>query len=127
MRWACVQRWKRLDRVPRQPLTAPCSIIDLLNPIPTLAPQRYYGTAVGKGRQMARNEIEKLNLKEMTAREAVKAVALILQRVHDEEKPFEAELAWVCDESQRVFQRVPQELVEDDELLANEKLEADEM
>lgn len=82
---------------------------------------------MGKGRQMARNEIEKLNLKEMTAREAVKAAALILQRVHDEEKPFEAELAWVCDESQRVFQRVPQELVEEAERLAKEKLEAEEM
>lgn len=33
--------------------------------------QRFFGTAVGKGRQAARNEIEKLKLSDMTAREAV--------------------------------------------------------
>lgn len=37
--------------------------------------QRYFGAAVGKGRQIARNEIEKLKLEEMTAKEAVRAVA----------------------------------------------------
>jgi 20S proteasome subunit alpha 7 len=33
--------------------------------------QRYFGTAVGKGRQAAKNEIEKLKLQEMTCRQAV--------------------------------------------------------
>ncbi len=37
--------------------------------------QRYYGTAVGKGRQAAKNEVEKLQLSEMTCREGIKAVA----------------------------------------------------
>ena len=37
--------------------------------------QRYYGTAVGKGRQAAKNEIEKLKLDQMTVREGVMAVA----------------------------------------------------
>jgi 20S proteasome subunit alpha 7 len=36
---------------------------------------RYHGTAVGKGRQAAKNEIEKLKLKEMTSREAVMQAA----------------------------------------------------
>ncbi|KAL6780860.1 POA7 [Auxenochlorella protothecoides x Auxenochlorella symbiontica] len=88
---------------------------------------RYYGTAVGKGRQAARNEIEKLRPGELTVREGVRAVAQILHRVHDEEKPFEAELAWVCEESGRMFQRVPQELVDEAERLAKEALEAEDM
>ncbi|RMZ56108.1 hypothetical protein APUTEX25_004532 [Auxenochlorella protothecoides] len=99
---------------------------------------RYYGTAVGKGRQAARNEIEKLRPGELTVREGVRAVAQILHRVHDEEKPFEAELAWVCEESGRTFQRVPQangsdgprsaqELVDEAERLAKEALEAEDM
>ena len=37
--------------------------------------QRYFGTAVGKGRQGAKNEIEKLKLEEMSCREGIKAVA----------------------------------------------------
>jgi 20S proteasome subunit alpha 7 len=35
----------------------------------------YHGTAIGKGRQVAKTEIEKLNLEEMTCREAVKHAA----------------------------------------------------
>jgi hypothetical protein len=31
-----------------------------------------------------------------------------LHQVHDEEKGFEMELAWICDESGREFKRVPQ-------------------
>lgn len=37
--------------------------------------QRYFGTAVGKGRQGAKNEIEKLKLEEMSCREGITAVA----------------------------------------------------
>lgn len=37
--------------------------------------QRYHGVAVGKGRQAAKNEIEKLKLEELPAREAIVAVA----------------------------------------------------
>lgn len=43
-------------------------------PLPRAA-QRYYGAAVGKGRQAAKNEVEKLKLGEMTCREGIKAVA----------------------------------------------------
>lgn len=34
-----------------------------------------------------------------------------LHSVHDEEKPFELELSWVCDESNNEFRRVPADLV----------------
>ena len=33
-----------------------------------------------------------------------------LHSVHDEEKPFEMELAWICEASGREFRRVPAEL-----------------
>ena len=39
------------------------------------ANQGYYGAAVGKGKQVAKTEIEKLKLSEMTVREAVKEAA----------------------------------------------------
>lgn len=49
--------------------------------------QRYFGTAVGKGRQAAKTEIERLKLDEMTAREAVKQVAkMCVQRPRCERK-----------------------------------------
>ena len=50
-----------------------------------------------------------------------------LHRVHDEEKGFEMELAWVCDESAKQFQRVPDELVAAADTAAKEALEAEDM
>lgn len=47
----------------------------LLSGAARCALQRYFGAAVGKGRQGAKNEIEKLKLEEMTCREGINAVA----------------------------------------------------
>lgn len=33
--------------------------------------------------------------------------------MHDEEKPFELELSWVCEESNNEFRHVPADLVEE--------------
>mmetsp|Transcript_9256 Transcript_9256/g.32156 ORF Transcript_9256/g.32156 Transcript_9256/m.32156 type:complete len:249 (+) Transcript_9256:199-945(+) len=72
---------------------------------------RYFGTAIGKGRQGAKTEIEKLKLDQMTCREGVMAVAKIVYQVHDEkDKEFELELGWVCEESGKQFKRVPDDL-----------------
>ena len=41
--------------------------------------QGYFGAAAGKGKQVAKNELEKLDLKNMTCREAVyKAAKMFL-------------------------------------------------
>ncbi|PSC75430.1 Proteasome subunit alpha type-3 [Micractinium conductrix] len=88
---------------------------------------RYFGAAVGKGRQGAKNEIEKLKLEEMTCREGINAVAKILHQVHDEEKGFELELAWICEESGKQFQRVPQQLADEADAAAKAALEAEDM
>ncbi len=53
----------------------------MLSCAPCLLPQRYYGTAVGKARQAAKNEIEKLKLTEMTCKQAVMEAARILHKV----------------------------------------------
>lgn len=75
---------------------------------------RYFGAAIGKGRQAAKTEIEKLKLSEMTCREGAIEVAKIIYQVHDEakDKAFELELSWVCDESNRQHQKVPDDLLE---------------
>ncbi len=130
---------------------------------------RYFGAAVGKGRQSARNEIEKLKLsgqcclsvcafiqvrwwgenryilgcteeilppppffvdggEEMTCREAVVEAAKILHRVHDEEsKPFEIEMSWICDESEKAHQRVPADILAAAEAQAKASMQEDDM
>jgi len=88
---------------------------------------RFFGTAVGKGRQTAKTEIEKLKLDELTCREAVVIVAKIIHQVHDDakDKQFELELGWVCDESNKMFQKVPTELHAAAEAAAKASLEED--
>jgi len=85
---------------------------------------------MGKGRQQAKSELEKLKLAEMSCRDAVYEVArmyvlaiqysmdLTLLRsifsVHDDvkDKDFEFELSWVCDDSNREHEFVPQPLLQ---------------
>ena len=82
----------------------------------------------GKGRQAAKNEIEKLKLGEMSCEEAVKAVARIVYATHDEkDKDFECEMSWICDASGGEFKRVPKELADEAVELAKAALEEDDM
>ncbi|KAK4346123.1 hypothetical protein RND71_036299 [Anisodus tanguticus] len=86
---------------------------------------RYFGAAIGKGRQAAKTEIEKLKLSEMTCRQGVIEVTKIIYGVHDEakDKVFELEMSWVCDESNRQHQKVPDNLLEEAKAAAKAALE----
>lgn len=95
---------------------------------PSGVAHRFFGTAVGKGRQAAKTEIEKLKLEDIGCREGLFEVARILHMVHDEDsKPFELEMSWVCDETNREHQRVPKELVEEMATRAKATLEESDM
>ncbi|KAH9062171.1 20S proteasome subunit [Lactarius vividus] len=85
----------------------------------------YNGAAVGKGRQLAKTELEKLKLAELTTREAVFEAARIIHLVHDDakEKEFELELSWIGDETNGRHVPVPQDLFEEADRKAKEALE----
>jgi len=82
---------------------------------PTGMSYRYLAGAIGKYRQAAKTELEKINFNTITCREAVKEVAKIIYKLHDDikDKDFELELSWVCDESKRKHVFVPKELREE--------------
>eukprot|EP00484_Ammonia_sp_Unknown_P030346 CAMPEP_0197035746 /NCGR_PEP_ID=MMETSP1384-20130603/13452_1 /TAXON_ID=29189 /ORGANISM="Ammonia sp." /LENGTH=264 /DNA_ID=CAMNT_0042465843 /DNA_START=68 /DNA_END=862 /DNA_ORIENTATION=- len=75
---------------------------------------RYYGIAVGKGSQQARVQLEKLNFDTITCKEAAIKIAEIIYQLHDEvkDKPFELEMSWICDASQKKHQFVPQDILD---------------
>lgn len=50
-----------------------------------------------------------------------------LYSVHDEEKPFELEMAWICDASDREFRRVPADILEAAEQQAKASMEESDM
>lgn len=94
---------------------------------PSGVAHRYLGSAIGKGKQAAKTQIEKLKLSEMTCREGVIAVAKIIYGIHDEakDKAFELEMSWACEESGRLFQKVPANLLEEAKAVAKAAQEED--
>ncbi|KAJ3214263.1 hypothetical protein HDU67_001862 [Dinochytrium kinnereticum] len=87
----------------------------------------YYGCAVGKGRQLAKTEIEKLKLTELSVRDAVKEAARIIYAVHDDskDKDFELEISWVCAESGNKHEMVPRDVLEEAEAAAKAALNSE--
>ncbi|WVQ85177.1 hypothetical protein IAT38_007342 [Cryptococcus sp. DSM 104549] len=94
----------------------------------------YYGyraCAVGKGKALAKTELEKIVAKEVegseaiSVREAVDEIARIIYLVHDEnkDKEFELELTWICEESGNKHALVPTDLQADAEAKAKAALE----
>jgi 20S proteasome subunit alpha 7 len=89
----------------------------------------YQAVAAGKAKQGAKAELEKLKLSEMTAREAVFAVAKIIYLIHDEvkDKDFELELSWICKESNYQHKLVPADLLQEAEKAAKQAKESQDM
>ena len=90
---------------------------------------RYFAYALGKGKQVAKTELEKLDFKELTCREAVKVLAnIVITKCRDEtrDKAFELEMLWVCDETSRKCQLVPSDLVDEAVELAKAAAESDD-
>jgi len=91
---------------------------------------KYKGTAVGKGKQAAKTEIEKLFLNlgdDLTCEKALVHVAKILHKVHDEkDKEFELEASWISPASNYEFSAVPSEKLKAAEAEAKRMIEAEE-
>lgn len=98
----------------------------------------YYGAATGKGRQAAKAELEKLDLRVgadgsggITLEEAVKEAARIVYLAHDDnkDKEFELEMSWISGPdgpTKGQHKEVPKALREEAERLAKKALEGDD-
>merc|ERR1711871_582131 len=89
---------------------------------------RYFATAIGKAKMAAKTELEKLNLEELSAKDALFEVAKIIHSVHDDvkDKDFELELSWLCDETNGVHKMIPKEMRYEISKRAKDALEEDE-
>lgn len=69
----------------------------------------YNACAVGKAKQAAKTELEKLKMAEMSISELVKEATRIIYSVHDEvkDKDFELELSWIGEATDGIHQMVP--------------------
>lgn len=91
----------------------------------------YYGVATGKGKQVAKTELEKLNLhkspRDLNLKDAVQQVAKILILLHQENKetdgkPMELELSWICEQSKWKHVPVPKDVLDAAKEWAKEQL-----
>jgi len=85
----------------------------------------YFGAAIGKAKQNAKTEIEKLKMKDMSIKDLIKEVAKIIYIVHDEvkDKSFELELSWVGESTGGRHQLVPADVHAEAEKYAKDAME----
>lgn len=93
-----------------------------------------YGATIGKAKQAAKTEIEKIKMSDMLIKDLVKDVAKIIYTVHDEvkDKSFTLDLSWVGeltgkDDAKKIpggiHQIVPQDVHDDAEKHAKDAME----
>ncbi|CAD5215267.1 unnamed protein product [Bursaphelenchus xylophilus] len=89
----------------------------------------YKAWAVGKHRQAAKTEIEKLKLEELSVKDLVKEAVRILLTVRDEskDKNLRIEMGWVGKHTNGKHQAVPEDTVVEAERWAKSKLEEEDM
>lgn len=87
----------------------------------------YYGIGIGKAKQAAKTEIEKLKLNELTCEQLVKEAAKIIYVVHDEikDKQFELELSWIGEFTDGKHEFVPTDVFDKAVSFAKEALRPD--
>lgn len=84
---------------------------------------RFYGTAVGKHRQGAKTEIEKLDLDSMTCREAVQRIVKMFMANRDDQKDHEIEMGWLTEGNGWAYKAVPIDLIKQAEAAATAQLD----
>jgi len=88
----------------------------------------YYAAVVGKNKEAAKSELEKIDFRTYKCRDAVKEIARIIYKLHDEskDKDFTLEMTWACDESKKKHVRVPAGLLEEAVKVAKDLKEKEE-
>ncbi|XP_055692097.1 proteasome subunit alpha type-3 [Lutzomyia longipalpis] len=69
----------------------------------------YFGCAMGKAKQAAKTEIEKINLGDVSMEDLLINASKIIYQLHDDlkDKEFKLELSWVSDQTNERHQVVP--------------------
>lgn len=88
---------------------------------------RFFATAIGKHRQAAKTELEKLKLSDITCADALPTVAKMFISQRDDQKPHELEMAWLTEASDWKFVPVPAEQVQAAEGAARAQLDDSDM
>ncbi|VDD86661.1 unnamed protein product [Enterobius vermicularis] len=87
----------------------------------------YKAWAIGKHRQAAKTEIEKLKLEELSMDQLVKAIICYLVLDESKDKNLRIEMGWVGEKTEGKHQIIPKNVVAEAEQWAKAKLEEEDM
>lgn len=89
---------------------------------------KYYGCSAGKGRRACNTAIERTKFADMTCEEALKDVAKLLEKSHDEvkDKPFELEMACISTGNSNMLQTISHEVMGEVQAQAKAEIEKEE-
>eukprot|EP00916_Digyalum_oweni_P011241 GHVL01018750.1.p1 GENE.GHVL01018750.1~~GHVL01018750.1.p1 ORF type:complete len:253 (+),score=40.97 GHVL01018750.1:25-783(+) len=90
---------------------------------------KYSALALGKGKQAAKTDLEKLKTSELTCRDALFHLVKVINKQHAGEakdKSYNLQVSWICPESQYLWQQVPVDLVKEADERAKKQMEAEE-
>eukprot|EP00921_Rhytidocystis_pertsovi_P023475 GHVQ01037548.1.p1 GENE.GHVQ01037548.1~~GHVQ01037548.1.p1 ORF type:complete len:318 (+),score=35.08 GHVQ01037548.1:97-954(+) len=73
---------------------------------------KYIGQSIGKGKQTAKTELEKLKLSELSGKEALVQAARILYSINDDnkDKKMDVELGWITEGTGYKYQSISEEI-----------------
>ena len=96
---------------------------------PSGSVSKYFACAIGKMKQGASSELEKLNFATITCREAVDEIARLIYRLHDtvKDKELELEFSWITTATHRQVQSVPRDVADAAITKAKEAKQREEM
>ncbi|CAG9328142.1 unnamed protein product [Blepharisma stoltei] len=88
----------------------------------------YYACASGKGNQVCKTEIDKLNLADLTCRDAVYHIhkMLVKSREEGQEKRYEVDLSWLSQDANNFLVPVPLDFKDEMERKAKDDIEREE-
>lgn len=88
----------------------------------------YQGAATGKGRQIAKSELEKIDFKNILAKDAINIAAKIIHLAHEDnkDKDYELEISWVTNDTGKNHVFVSQDLVDNARKLAEDEDDDDD-
>jgi len=80
---------------------------------PSGVSHRFFATAIGKNKEAAKSELEKLDFTKITCKKAVFEIARIIYKLHDDskDKNFKLEMSWSCEESDKIHAPVPEDIL----------------
>ncbi|KAJ1678799.1 putative proteasome subunit alpha type-7, partial [Spiromyces aspiralis] len=75
----------------------------------------YRGCVVGKGQKEVKTQLERIDLDNLDPHIGIQKIVRMLLKAHkdsEKEEPYNIELSWICDETNGIHEKVPEEIVQ---------------